>query len=189
MTLTFRHAAELEAGGTAAYLRLTPGREERSRAGGLLQLNSRGEPVEFTYSEVTEPDSALWQPERLAEHLQVEICIALFRRAHRSPLLPLYREGELPATLFETELLLEVPVGRVTPVSDCGPTIAARAPAAGADHEHLDVIWHPAPPAAGSAAGNLLAALRQRQLLREPFDRIPVGLRQIWRSEQPSCLL
>ncbi len=188
MTLTFRHAAELEAGGTAAYLRLTPGREERSHAGGLLQLNARGEPVEFTYSEVTEPDASLWQPQQLAARLQVELCTALFRRALRSPLLLLYREGDLPASLFETELRLEVPVGRVPRVLDCGGAITARESGVGIDREDLDVVWHPAPPAAGSATGNLLAALSRRHLLREPFDRIPVGLREILRSEPPSCL-
>ncbi|MHB8394553.1 MAG: hypothetical protein ACYDC5_08635 [Candidatus Dormibacteria bacterium] len=114
--------------------------------------------------------------------------MALFRKALRSPLLLLYWEGDVPPSLFDTELRLVVPVGRVNRVSARGAAVTERALGAGADREYLDVIWHPAPPAAGSAAGNLLAALRQRHLLREPFDRIPVGLRQIWRSETPSCL-
>ena len=49
MTVPFRDAAELDAGGTAAYLRVTPGRTRSERLAGLLQINAKGEPVEFVY--------------------------------------------------------------------------------------------------------------------------------------------
>lgn len=185
MTVAFRHSAELEAGGTAAYLRLVPGPAKGKHAAGLLQLNARGEPVEFTYSQVDEPESCLWDPRQLALHLQVELCKALFQRAIRSPLLLLYLGAEVPEHLFNAELELTIPAGQVM-VDDGGFTEPPKQGEMDPVDPHLS--WHPSPPPAGSAAGNLLAALRQRHLLREPFDRIPSGLSHIWSGHSTACL-
>lgn len=185
MTVAFRHAAELEAGGTAAYLRLVPGPAKGKHAAGLLQLNARGEPVEFTYSQVDEPESHLWDPQQLALRLQVELCKALFQKAVRSPLLLLYLGAEVPEHLFAAELELTIPAGRVM-VDDGGSTRVSEQPEMAP--VELLITWHPSPPPEGAAAGNLLAALRQRHLLREPFHRIPRGLSHIWSGPSTACL-
>ena len=185
MTVAFRHAAELEAGGTAAYLRLVPGPARGKHAAGLLQLNARGEPVEFTYSQLDEPESHLWEPKQLALRLQVELCKALFQEAIRSPLLLLYLGAEVPDHVFGAELELTIPVGRV--MLDAGAVTEPLEPAE-TDPGDSHLSWHPSQPPGGSAAGNLLAALRQRHLLREPFERIPRGLSYIWSGQTTACL-
>src|SRR5437762_10613778 len=114
MALPFRDAAELEAGGTAAYLRITPGRRRSERLGGLLQVNAKGEPVEFTFSTVRVPSGALWRAGDAERSGLRSLASSLFQASQRSPLLLLCLTREVPPSLFRDELEVLVPVCRVS---------------------------------------------------------------------------
>src|SRR6266851_4462084 len=62
MTVPFRDAAELEAGGTAAYLRVTPGRARSERLAGLLQINARGDQGEVAELAAEPAIHLFWRP-------------------------------------------------------------------------------------------------------------------------------
>src|SRR5438477_6310462 len=176
MAVPFRDTAELEAGGTAAYLRVTPGRTRSERLGGLLQVNARGEPVEFTFSTVQVPSGALWRAGEAERSGLRSLIVSLFQASQRSPLLMLCLAREIPPELFRDELEVLVPVCRLAAEGDVaqldhGETAEQTA----APMVHL--FWRRA-PAGESPARRLLDSLGRRGLLLEPFDRIPAGLRE-----------
>jgi len=177
--IPFRDAAELEAGGTAAYFRLISGRTRSERLGGLLQVNAKGEPVEFTFGTVEVPGGPLWKAGAAERGGMRSLAISLFQTSQRSPLLLLCLAREVPAELFRDEIQVVLPVCRL---------------AAGADVAQLDVsegeieeptaeptihlFWRPGPPPPESPARRLVDSLARRGMLLEPFDRIPAGLRE-----------
>ena len=177
MAVPFRDAAELEAGGTVAYLRVMPGRTRSERLAGLLQVNAKGEPVEFTFSTVQVPSGALWRAGEAERGGLRSLTISLFQASQRTPLLVLCLAREFPPELFRDELEVLLPVCR----------LAAEADVAELDHGEvaelaveppIHLFWRPGPPALESPARRLLDSLARRGLLLEPFERIPAGLQE-----------
>ena len=175
--IPFRDSAELDAGGTAAYLRLIEGRTKSERLAGLLQVNAKGEPVEFTFAVAQIPRGPLWRAGDAERGGMRSLTISLFQTSQRSPLLLLCLMREVPPELFRDEIQVLVPVCRL---------------AAGGDATHLNdgevmessaeptvhLFWRPASPAPESPARRLVDSLARRGLLLEPFERIPEGLRE-----------
>jgi hypothetical protein len=177
MTVPFRDAAELEAGGTAAYLRVTPGRTSSERMGGLLQVNAKGEPVEFTFSTVQVPGGALWRAGEAERSGVRSLMTSLFQATQRSPLLLLCLAREVPPELFRDELEVLLPVCRLAAEGDVAQL--DRGEVAEQAHEpSVHLFWRPGPPASESPPRRLLDSLARRGLLLEPFERIPAGLRE-----------
>src|SRR6266851_263710 len=185
MTVPFRDAAELEAGGTAAYLRITPGRTRSERLAGLLQLNAKGEPVEFAFSTVQIPSGALWKAGQAERGGLRSLTTSLFQASQRTPLLLLCLAREVPPDLFRDELEVLLPVCRLAAETDVAELdrgeVAELAELAAEPAIHL--FWRPGPPIQDSPARRLLDLLARRGFLLEPFERIPAGLHEALSAE------
>jgi len=177
MTVPFRDAAELEAGGTAAYLRVTPGRTRSERLGGLLQVNAKGDPVEFTFSTVQVPGGPLWRAGEAERSGLRSLTISLFTASQRSPMLLLCLAREFPPELFRDELEVLLPICRLAAEGDVAQLDRGEI-AEQAVEPTVHLFWRPGPPAPESPPRRLLDSLGRRGLLLEPFDRIPAGLRE-----------
>jgi hypothetical protein len=177
--IPFRDSAELEAGGTAAFLRLVNGRTRSERLGGLLQVNARGEPVEFTFGAVQVPGGPLWRAGDAERGGMRSLAISMFQTSQRSPLLLLCLAREIPPALFRDELQLVVPVCRLAAGDDAAKLRASDDEIdESTSQPTIHLFWRPGPPSAESPARRLVDSLAQRGLLLEPFDRIPAGLRE-----------
>jgi hypothetical protein len=142
---------------------------------GLLQVNGRGEPVEFTLSRVDQPSGALW-PEAGSELIAARaLAVSLFETAQRTPLVLLCLASETVPRLFVEELRVQIPVCRVSSRgdgSDRGELIEEFAQ--GDDKVRLE--WHPRVPGTHSPVRRLILSLATRDLLLEPFDRVIAGI-------------
>jgi hypothetical protein len=162
VSIPFRRANDFDTAGTAAYLRIDTSRSQRYRAA-LLQINARGEPVEFTCAEVDVPDGPLWREGDARHRAIAELVSALMQAAQRLPLLILALANELPEGTFRDHLRMEVPTCTVAgPIEGLGPEI--------------QVSWVTTVPGQLSPARRLLDALVERRLAMEPFDRTLAGL-------------
>lgn len=173
MSVPFKDAAELDAGGTAAFLRIVAGGEPSRRAGAMFQVNARGAPVEFTYNRLDAPSSALWRPEQLEREVAKALAVSLFEAARRTPLVLLCLAAEVDAALFAEDLVVGIPVCRVA-VESGEPPAADERLLSGEATAHL--FWRPAVASAESPPRRLVTTLASRGLLLEPFERAVAGL-------------
>jgi hypothetical protein len=175
VSVPFKDAAELEAGGAAAFLRILPGRHERERRGALFQVNARGAPVEFTFNRVDVPSAVLWRPEQLEREATKALAASLFEVARRTPLVLLCLAVEVDAALFAEDLEVQIPVCRVA-VEDEGPPFGEVAEEVVSDGRRAHLFWRPALPSPESPPRRLVGTLASRGLLLEPFERVLAGL-------------
>jgi hypothetical protein len=182
MTVPFRDAAELDAGGTAAYLRVTPGRSRSERLAGLLQINAKGEPVEFAFSTVQIPSGALWRAREAERGGLRSLTTSLFQTSQRTPLLVLCLAREIPPELFRDELEVLLPICRLAAEADVAELDRGEVAELAAEPA-IHLFWRPGPPAPESPARRLLDSLARRGLLVEPFERIPAGLQEALAEE------
>ena len=182
MTVPFRDAAELDAGGTAAYLRVTPGRTRSERLAGLLQINAKGEPVEFTFSTVQIPSGALWRAAEAERGGLRSLTISLFQASQRTPLLVLCLAREIPPELFRDDLEVLLPICRLAAEADVAELDRGEVPEVAAEPA-IHLFWRPGLPGPESPARRLLDSLARRGLLLEPFERIPAGLQEALAAE------
>ena len=178
MSVPFKDAAELDAGGTAAFLRITRGRHQRERERGaaLFQVNARGAPVEFTYNRLDLPSEALWRPEQLEREAAKALAKSLFEACRRTPLVLLCLAPEIDSALFAEDLEVQIPVCRVALEGDLVPFEAAERIASGDVAAHIS--WRPALPSPESPPRRLVATLASRGLLLEPFERAVAGIEE-----------
>ena len=181
MSVPFKDAAELDAGGTAAFLRLLPvrpGGESPGRGGALFQVNARGAPVEFTYNRLALPAGALWRPEQLEREAAKALTTSLFEAARRTPLVVLCLASEIDPALFAEDLEVQIPVCRVavaTGGQDGGAAGAGPSELVVSDDVTAHLFWRPALPSAESPPRRLVSTLAARGLLLEPFERALAG--------------
>jgi hypothetical protein len=176
VSVPFKDAAELDTGGTAAFLRIVP--DGVTTRGALFQVNARGAPVEFTYNRLEGPSPrALWRPEQLERESAKALAASLFEAARRTPLVLLCLAAEIDAALFTDDLEVQIPVCRVAVTDDAGglgDEVPAERVVSGDVTAHL--FWRPAQPSGASPPRRLLMTLADRGLLLEPFDRALAGL-------------
>jgi hypothetical protein len=196
VSVPFKDAAELDAGGTAAFLRLVPGRGDPRRGAALFQVNARGAPVEFTYNRLDLPSEVLWRPEQLEREAAKTLARSLFEAARRTPLVLLCLADEIDAALFSEDLEIQIPVCRVavraddepfdppqrirTPPprfrGDSGEPVPVERLVSGDATAHL--FWRPALPSPESPPRRLVTTLAARGLLLEPFERALEGFHE-----------
>lgn len=172
MPVPFRDAQDIAESGTAAYLRI-----ERTPAGvefrgGLLVVNARGEPLQFTYTRATSEYSALWRQEDIRRHAVRSVAESLFAACPQAPRILLCLDSDIPAGVLDEDLFVSVPVGRVV--------VGKRADVAAVGSEGLTVSWLPAEPQADCAENRLFAELVRRNLVMDGFDRATRGLREAY---------
>src|SRR5262249_15226547 len=157
--------------------RLTPGRTRTERLGGLLQVNAKGEPVEFTFATVQVPAGPLWRAGDAERGGMRNLTISLFQTSQRSPLLVLCLAREVPPELFRDEIQAVLPVCRLAAGGDAAQLDAGEVEEPAAEPT-IHLFWRPGPPPPESPAWRLMDSLARRGLLLEPFERIPAGLRE-----------
>lgn len=158
MTVPFRDTAELQALGTAAFLRLIRGRTERERAAVIFVANARGEPVEFAFNHAQLPSSALWRPVDLERQAATKLIASLFSALRVTPTVIVCFASEVPVSIVGGTLEVGIPVARLSP--------------------EAAVSWAGAEPPAGSPGARLFSVLAAAGLLREPLERALKGARE-----------
>jgi hypothetical protein len=178
VSVPFKDAAELDAGGTAAFLRLVPGRGDQRRGAALFQVNARGAPVEFTYNRLDLPSEVLWRPEQLEREAAKTLARSLFEAARRTPLVLLCLADEIDAALFSEDLEVQIPVCRVAVQAPGEPFQPASVERLVSGDATVHLFWRPALPSPESPPRRLVATLAARGLLLEPFQRALTGFHE-----------
>lgn len=177
MAIPFR-ASEPPADGLAAFLRVIPFPEGNGYNGALFIINGNGEPVEFCFSSVETPRTALWRKKDLARRAAVELARSLMQACAGSPVLMLARADEVGPDVLSGSLELSIPVCRVAgslELSAVATDEYEETPPGG----ELHLFWSVEPPADGDAARRLIDRLLATGLVTEPFDRAEAGLREV----------
>jgi hypothetical protein len=183
--IPYRDQEDLDALGTAAFLRLEATTEPVGYRGALFQINARGEPVEFTYNRVETPSTFLWRPADLRRAAARRLTVSLLTLGPRVPRLILCLAEETPAELFGQDLEVAVPVCRVARAPDLAPA-AGEVHEAASGEEPLHLFWHPAPPAPETPERALTDRLILHGLLLEPFARASAGLDELFGEADPT---
>ncbi len=165
MPLTHAKPQSLTVEGTAAYLDVVRLPAERRILGGLLVIDSLGQPIEFVHSSVELPHGFMWAKDQ-AEMLAIaSLSRALFDACRNTPSLIAVRDEFAPVQFCKTEIAPTIPFGQVSNV----PTD---------DPKHWS--WINSPPTAGMPALALFEDLKRRSLTMEPFERIARGLSEVY---------
>lgn len=177
MTVPFRDRAEYDDFGLAGYLRFVEEPDSKGIRGALFCVNSRGEPVDFSFTRIDVAASFLWRRGDARRHAVTALCKALFTTCPKQPALLLSLADEVPPHVFTEDIEVGVPLCRV---AEAG---AIHSPAESSETlaEALHLFWVNDVPATGSQARRLLEALHSRQLATEPFERATTGLEEAFK--------
>lgn len=184
MPIPFRDADEIEALGVAGYLRIDASQDGKVFRGALFLVNARGEPVEFTYSEVKTPGTFLWRHEDIRRHATRKLAASLLATCREVPQFLICLADEVGHDLFCNEIHLSIPVGRVASLLESTPHSQSEVQADIEDPQPLHIFWFPGKPADESLENRLLSKLVNRGLLLEPFDRALVGLAEVYGNQE-----
>jgi hypothetical protein len=157
---------DLDQLGAAAFLKLEPDVAAGSLRGALLQINARGEPLEFIYNRIATPSPVLWRADDLWRLALARLTASLLDASQNEPTLFCYLAGDVPSELFEREIRVQIPVCCVLTAQE------------GADTESF--IWQPFAPPDTSSEFRLARELQARRLLREPFERASSALQAMY---------
>ena len=183
MAIPFRPSDSVELG-EAAFLRVIPFVDGGGYDGALFVMDARGEPVEFCFSRIETPRTALWRPRDLARRATVELTQSLLEVCSTSPLLLLARAEEVGPDVLGQELLVEIPVCRVASSLSLAVVSPEEREEKASGEEALHLFWFPEPPRDGEPARLVIDRLAASGLLTEPIERAEAGLREV-RSEGP----
>lgn len=163
--------------GLAGYLRFVDEVDQRGVRGCLFCVNSRGEPIDFSFSRVDVPSSFLWRAGDTKRRSVAALTKVLFEACSTTPSLLLAKADEAPARVFEEDLTVHLPLCRTAGV-DSDIEVPPDATESLSDTVHL--FWVGDPPVPDAPARRLLEALNSRGLATEPFDRAAVGLDEVF---------
>jgi hypothetical protein len=180
MPIPFHETEDLDQLGAAGFLKIEANPTGRVLRGGLLVITARGEPLEFAYNRVELPDTFLWRRADLRRSGVRRLTASLLTVCAHNPSLLVCLAAEVDSALFGLDLRVAIPVARLGPPRNphrrvdraTGEVLEEQLPA--------QVSWEPEPPAAGSAAHRLVSHLGAHGLLFEPFERVSVGLREVY---------
>lgn len=181
MAIPFR-TLDTVAPGTVAFLRVIAFPEGGGYDGVLFVMSGDGEPVEFCFSHVQTPRTALWRAGDLVRRASIELTRSLLQVCSASPAVLFVRADEVGPDVFESGLLVDIPVCRVASSLEL-------APASPREHEEmptgtdLHLFWFPHPPVEPGVARVLADRLIATDLLTEPFERAEAGLREVKNEE------
>lgn len=163
--------------GTAAFLRVIPFSEGGGYDGVLFVMSTDGEPVEFCFSRIETPRTALWRKKDLVRRASTELTRSLLQVCADTPAVVFARADEVGPDVFE-DLSVDIPVCRVASSLD----LAAASPL---EHEEspagddLHLFWSPESPGEAQVARMVVDRLVATGLLVEPFERAEAGLREV----------
>jgi hypothetical protein len=175
--IPFRNAAQIEAGGNAAFIRIVAGPDPRVRIGAIFQMNALGEPIEFAFNSMQVPSSPLWRGSDLRRHVNRMLLASLFQAAQRSPLVLCCLAREIDSQTFTEDVQVQIAVCRLGEADDItclaeSETCEDMSSSEGSIH----LFWAGRAPGPEAPHRKLVHALARRGILLEPFDRILAGL-------------
>ena len=180
MPIPFQDAADVDALGAAAFLRLTPSPSGSGYLGALFLINARGEPLEFAYNRVETPSTFLWRQTDLRRQAERKLTTSLLTVCGRTPRLLLCLADEVGSELFCQDIRLSLPVGRISRALQAAPYSAGETEEAIEQPEPLHLFWFPEPPVPDSVERRLFERLTTHGLLLEPFERAATGVREVF---------
>jgi hypothetical protein len=173
--IPFRNAAQIEAGGNAAFIRISPSSNSQERVGAILQVNALGEPIEFVFNKMQVPSSALWRGDDLRRYVTRTLLASLFQASQRAPLVLCCLAREIDAQTFSEDMQVQIAVCRVGQMGDVTGVVEAET------REEMNLsdaqlFWLGQRPGPEAPQRKLIEALSRRGLLLEPFERTLRGL-------------
>lgn len=175
MPVPFRDLTGDESLGLAGYLRFVEEPGGHGIRAALFYVNSRGEPVDFSFTRIDTPASFLWRAGEARRRAVTALAKALFVASTKKPALLLVLADEVPPRVFTEDLAVEVPLCRV---AGDGAKVHASNESQELLVEAVHLFWVGEQPVLGSPARRLLEALHGRQLSTEPFERAAIGLEE-----------
>ena len=164
--------------GMAAYIRCIDEEDGKGIRGCLFLITSKGEPMDYCFSRIDVNASFLWRIGEARRSAITSLLKVLFEGINRTPDLVITLADEVPARVFSDDLLVEVPVCRM---SKGGLDIQATSEHVEALDNSVNLIWASPPPEPGSLGRMLLEALQSAQILDEPFERAMAGLDEAYK--------
>lgn len=180
MPVPFRDADEVDALGTAGYLKIDTSADGNVFRGALFIINARGEPIEFIYNKIETPNTFLWRQDDIRRHAVRMLTTSLLAICPKIPYFILCLADEIYSELFCDEVRLSIPVCRVAPAMNAAPHSSLEALATIDGPEPAQLFWFPGKPAGGSVEHRLFDRLVTHGLLLEPFERALTGLREVY---------
>ena len=158
-----------------AYLRFVARPSDGSIQGALFVISSRGDPLEFCFTQVGLPVGPFWRPEQAYRQVVAALSRALFDAVGHLPALVLVLAEETPTEVFAEEMEVQVPVCVVDNHTQTGAEVqdveASR-------DDSVSLRWGTEKPSDDSEIIQLVEYLRSRRLLLEPFERAAQGLEE-----------
>jgi len=180
MPIPFRDADEIEELGVAGYLKLESSASASTVRGALFLINARGEPLEFTYNRLETPNTFLWRQNDVSRHSVRKLTVSLLATCSKVPRFILCLADDIYHELFCNEVLLSVPVCRIASPLKTTAHSALESQETLESPEPVHLFWFPGKPADDSIEQRLLNRLVAGGLLLEPFERILVGLGEVY---------
>ena len=179
MPIPFRNAAQIEAGGNAAFIRIVSGSNDQERVGAILQVNALGEPIEFVFNKMQIPSGALWRGDDLRRYVNRMLLASLFQASQRAPLVLCCLAQEIDAQTFSEDLQVQIAVCRVGRMGDVtGVTEAEAREEMSSSEVAVHLFWMGPKPGPEAPHRKLVQALARRGLVLEPFERTLRGLHE-----------
>jgi hypothetical protein len=184
LPIPYRDADEVDELGAAAFLKIEEGASTSQFVAALFLVSARGEPLEFAYNRIENPNTFLWRQADLRRYVERKLTASLLQVTSRVPALVLCLADEVGSELFCQDIHVSVPVGRI------GDPLKTTAHAATEIQEVLEeppdlhVFWFPGGPAGESTERRLFTRLALHGLLLEPFRRASVGLREVYANDR-----
>ena len=179
MPVPFRYLREDDGLGLAGYLRFVSEEDGRGMRAALFLVNARGEPIDFTFSRIDVSASFLWRTGDAKRNAVSRLAATLFEACPRVPSLLIALSSEVHPRVFTEDLLLDVPICRV---SDTGDVPRALSETEESLNGQVHLFWVAKPPEGNAPARRVLESLQSGQMLLEPFDRAARGLEEAFRE-------
>lgn len=179
MPIPFQDTDENEITGNAAYLKIE--NCPMGFRGALFQINSRGEPVEFTYTSLPVPHSFLWRQSVIKRQAARKITASLFALCPHIPRLILCLAGEISSDLFVCDLKVSIPVCRIALDSNNTNCSSPESRQELNQPQPVCLLWFPSLPPPESVEYRLFNRLVSADLLLEPFERASAGLKEVYK--------
>lgn len=180
MPIPFRDNDEIEELGAAGYLKIETSSAPSGYRGALFAINARGEPIEFSYNRIETPHTFLWRQGDIARYATRKLVASLFSICPISPRLIFCLAGEVGSEIFNEDVVVSLPICRIAPALDAVPHASAEAKQTVDLVESVNAFWSPGRPAEGSAEARLFMKLAESGLPTEPFERVSVGLNEVF---------
>jgi hypothetical protein len=181
MPISFRDDDEVDALGSAGFLKVERSADGACCLGGLLVIDARGLPLEFAYNRVTVPHPFLWREPDLRRYVERRLAASLLSVCTHQPRLLLCRADEVGVALFTQDIRLDIPVGLVSELPTSRRVDRCTGEVLEGDAGMPPrVAWMSAGPDADAADWRLMDRLSAHGLLYEPFERAAIGLREAY---------